>query len=74
MASINTDRLALQYGTPEANGYTVRKFYPAGDSRQGWELLDSDGANLMIGGFGHVAPRKSEAVLEAYRRIVQDAS
>lgn len=52
------------------HGYKVERF---NDPDGGWCLLDSDGANLMIGDHGCVAPTQWEAVAEGLSRIAQDA-
>lgn len=67
---MNLESLALRYGSYREHGYKVEALNPH-DKSKGWVLLDPDGAYLMIGSFGGVAP-KQEAELEAYRRIAQD--
>jgi hypothetical protein len=39
----------------------------------GWVLVDPDGAYLLIGDHGHVAPTKWEAVAEGLSRVAQNA-
>jgi hypothetical protein len=54
-------------------GFRVIAHVPyIGSSRKGWELLDPEGHNLMIGSHGQVAPTQYEAVAEALSRIEQD--
>ncbi len=50
----------------ERHGYRVRRYGP------GWTLLDADGAPLLIGDHGSVAPRQVDAVAEGLRRIALD--
>lgn len=59
--------LALEHGDYREHGYKVERI-----DGNGWALLDPDGAYLCIGGHGCVAPRKSDAEIEAYRRITDE--
>jgi hypothetical protein len=65
---VNLDRLMLKFGHYRDHGYSVSRH---GD--KGWTLQDGEGAYLMIGSHGGVAPRKFDAELEAYRRIEEDS-
>lgn len=60
--------LALRHGDYRSHGYTVERYHAGG-----WLLFDPDGSQLMIGSCGGLAPRKTDAMLEAYSRIDQDA-
>jgi hypothetical protein len=49
-----------------AHGYVVERY------GKGWVLKDPDGAELMIGDHGCVAPTRWECIAEAVARIEQD--
>lgn len=64
-----TIRASLQdLAALKAGGYTVERW-----NETGWVLRDSDGASLMIGDYGSIAPSQWEAVAEGLARIAQDS-
>lgn len=58
---------AQELSTLHAEGYRVE-----GNSRDGWTLTGADEHLLMIGGHGHIAPTKRDAIAEGMRRVEVD--
>lgn len=53
--------------TLKTHGYTTPRL-----GNLGWQLLDPEGHELMIAGYGCIAPTQWEAVAEGLHRIQMD--
>lgn len=78
IASSKYENEVIALGRLRREGYVIERFdglwIHGRTSRRlhGWMLLDPDGAQLMIGEHGGVAPTKDEAIAEGLRRIAAD--